>query len=236
MNDTPIPSTVTIASPAPETLRRGATAALDLVREFEISDTPTYDLAAEELRGIKERAARLDEQRKAITKPLDAAKAAVMDLFRGPLELLQEAEALLKRKMLDYSTEQARKAAEERAAAERAAKAERERLEREAAEFAAQGRAGEAAVKTQVAEMIVASPVVVAEAPKAAGISTRETVAFEVVDLLALVQHVAQHPELIGLLVADSTKLRAYVRGLGLQCNLPGVRVFTQQSLAARKG
>lgn len=230
-----VPATVAIASPNPEVLHRGAASALGLVQSFEVSDDSTYGLAAEELQGIKRKASSLEEQRKAITKPLDDAKAAVMNLFRGPLEVLKQAEDVLKGKMLGYQSEQRRKAEEARLAAERAAQAERDRLKAEADALAAEGRTGEAVVKQAVAEMVVAAPPAVPDAPKVAGISTRTTIEFEVTDVLALVQHVAAHPELIGLVAANETKVRAYVRGLGTAANLPGVRVFAKESLASRR-
>jgi hypothetical protein len=71
--------------------------------------------------------------------------------------------------------------------------------------------------------------------PAVKGISTSTTVDVEVVDLLALVQHVAQRPELLALLAVDSVRLRAQVRATGMATNLPGVRVFEKQTLAARR-
>lgn len=236
MNPTPevIPASVAIAAPSPETLRRGASAALELVREFQITDAATFEIAADELKAIKAKATALDEQRKAITSPLDAAKKAVMDLFRAPLETLAEAERLLKSSMLGYQQAEAAKAREAQLAAERAAEETRKRIEAEAAALAAEGRTGEAVVKQQVAQMVVAAPIAAPAPPAVKGISTATTIDFEVVDLLALVQHVAANPEKLNLIAIDSVKLRAYVKGLGLQCNLPGVKVFPKQTLAAR--
>lgn len=231
-----IPLEVKVTHPSAAMLSRGAAAALDLVQGFEVVDAPTFEIAADELKAIKARSSALDEQRKGITAPMDAAKKAVMDLFRGPLEILSEAERLLKSKMLAYQQAEQRKADEARIAAERAAAEERARMRAEAEKLAAEGRTGEAAVKEQIAQMVMASPVAVPDAPAVKGISTTTTIDFEIVDLLALVQHVAQRPELIALVAADTTKVRAYVRGLGMQCNLPGVRVFSKQSLSARKG
>ena len=231
-----IPANIAITAPNPEILRRGASSALDLVQNFEITDAATYGIAAEELQGIKTKRDALNEQRLNLTRPLDGVKAAIMSLFRGPVELLDQAEQILKGKMLTYSREEQRKADEARLLAERAAQEQREKLAREAADLAAQGRTGEAAVKEQVAQMVVAAPIAAPAPPVAKGISTRETIEFEVVDLLDLVKHVAANPDKIGLLAVDSTKLRAYVRGLGMATNLPGVRVFPKQTLAARKG
>jgi hypothetical protein len=228
-------TTLTLQQPDQAAMARSADSALAMVEGFEVNDGATYELAAEELTGIKRRAAALDEQRKSITKPLDDAKKAVMDLFRGPLDLLTRAEGILKGKMLTYQQEEQRKANEARIAAERAAQAERDRLAAEAAKLEAAGRAGEAVVQRAVAEMIVAAAPAVAEAPKVAGVSTRTSVDFEVVDLLQLVQHIAKHPELINLVVEDSVKLRAYVRGLGMACQLPGVKVFEKATLSASR-
>jgi hypothetical protein len=201
-----------------------------------VNDAITFELAAEELTAIKKRATALDEQRKAITGPLDQAKKQVMDLFKPPLDVLTRAEGLLKTKMLTWQQAEARKAAEARAEAERIAQAERERMAAQARALEADGKDGEAAVQRQIAELIVAAPpAAVVEPPKVAGVSTRTSVEFEVVDLLALVQHIAQRPELLALLSVDSVKLRAYVRGLGMATDLPGVRVFEKASLAASR-
>lgn len=40
--------------------------------------------------------------------------------------------------------------------------------------------------------------------------------------------------ELHARLQVDSVKLRAYVRGLGTACALPGVRVFEEKTMRAR--
>jgi NADH dehydrogenase/NADH:ubiquinone oxidoreductase subunit G len=230
-----VPSSVAIAAPNPEELRRGAASALDLVQSFEITDAATFEIAADELKAIKTKIDALSEKRLAITRPLDAAKAAVMSLFKPPVEVLQEAERMLKSKMLAWQQAEAAKAREAQLAAERAAQAERERLEAEAKALAAEGRTGEAAVKEQVAQMVVASPIAAPAPPAVKGISTSTTIDFEVTDLHALVKAAAEKPELVALLAVDSVKLRAYVKGLGLQTNLPGVRVFQKQTLAARR-
>ena len=69
---------------------------------------------------------------------------------------------------------------------------------------------------------------------KAAGTSIAKTVDYEVVSLIDLVKHVAANPDLISLLSFDSTKMRGYVKGLGLNTKLPGVRVFEKRTMAAR--
>lgn len=87
---------------------------------------------------------------------------------------------------------------------------------------------------TTVAAAVISMPVAAAAPAKVRGISTSRTFDYELVDLHALVCHVAQHPQLISLLMADSVKLRAMVRATELNTNLPGVRVYEKRGMSAR--
>lgn len=241
-------------------LNARATTALRFIESMQITSAEDYALAADELRSIKAKANAIEEQRTGITGPINQALKAINALFKSPSELLGQAESLLKRKMLEWDQEQARIRAELQRKADEAAAAERRRLEAEAlerqreaeaaakaaAEAAASGnqaaaelaaaeaqrQAAEAQAATTAA-LVVSAPVVQAQ-PKVAGISTSKKVDFEVVDLHALIKHVAAHPELVSLLAADTVKLRAQVRATGLATNLPGVRVFETQVMSAR--
>lgn len=243
-------------------LSRRAEQALAFIEDFEIATAEEYALAADELKAIKAKADTHEKQRTAITGPMNAALKAVNALFGGPAGLLEKGEAILKRKMLAWDQAQARIAAEARRKAEEAAALERQRLADEAAarqkeadaqaraavaaqeagdahaasiaQAAAQRAAAEAQTISTTAQMVVAAPVATAAPTKVKGISTSTKLDFEVIDLHRLIVHVAAHPELVNLLAADSVKLRAYVKGLGTACQLPGVRVFEDQVMAAR--
>jgi hypothetical protein len=250
-----------LALPDQSTLTTKAQNALAFIEAFQIDSAEAYGLAADELKAIKAKANQLEAQRTGITGPMNTALRAINDLFRGPSDLLTKAERVLKGKMIAWDQEQERIAAEQRRKAEEAAAAERKRLADEAAarqaeadaqakaaaEAAAQGdeqaaalaqanaqrAAAEAQAAATTSQMVIAAPVSVAPT-KASGISTSKKLDFAVDDLHALVQYVAAHPELIALLQPDSVKLRAYVKGLGLACNLPGVRVFEDRVMSAR--
>lgn len=101
-------------------------------------------------------------------------------------------------------------------------------------EASAAADAAAEAHSTAVTAQVITMPVEVAAPQKVSGISTSTTVDFQVSDLHALVKHIAEHKELLNLVCADSVKLRAYVRGVGLNCQLPGVRVFPKKTIAAR--
>ena len=140
---------------------------------------------------------------------------------------------------------------------ERQARAAAEAAQRAAAEAAAAAAAGdaqaaakaqmEAQAQAQAAEQasaqaqaaaitasVISAPVALAAPAKVTGISTSKTVDFVVEDLHALVRHIAERPELVTLLAVDQVKLRAQVRATGMNTKLPGVRVFTKTTMAAR--
>jgi chromosome segregation ATPase len=247
--------------PDSSSLTARAQATLDFIESLPIVNAEDYNLAADELKAIKAKANKLEEQRTAITGPMNAALRGVNALFKAPGELLEKAERILKTKMLDWDREQERIAAEARRKAEMEAAAERKRLEAEAAERQrvadaeaaaaaaaaakgdeqaaqlAQANAERAAAEAQTAafeaQVVIAAPIATVRAA-ATGISTAKKIDFEVTDTLALIKHVAEHPELASLVTVDSVRLRAYVKGLGLACKLPGVRVFEDRVMSAR--
>lgn len=147
-----------------------------------------------------------------------------------------DAERRQKEEEARRADEEARRLEEEARAAAAAGNAQQaEQLQEQAQEKAnaASDAACDAHAIQQTAE-VISMPVAVPPPQKVTGISTSTTVDFEVSSLHALVKHVAAHPELINLLSADSVKLRAYVRGVGMQCQLPGVRVFQKSAIRAR--
>ncbi len=261
MTDSILAPVAALALPDSAAMTSKAQSALAFIKSFEIKTSEDYGLAADELKAIKSKAKAVEDQRTGITGPINKALKAINDLFRGPTALLEEAERTLKGKMLTWDQEQQRIAAEARRRAEAEAEAERQRLAAEAAEqqriaqeqasaAAAAQKAGddqaaelaraaaeraqaEATVAATTAQMVVAAPVVPAQA-QVKGISTSTRVDFEVQDLYKLVLHIAEHPELISLVAADTVRLRAYVKGLGAACALPGVRVFESQVMSAR--
>lgn len=90
---------------------------------FKIKTQIDYELAADMLKRIKSKYNEVDNIRKNITKPLDMAKKAVMELFNKPLTLLSNAESKLKENMIAFHNEQ-----------ERIRKAEEEKLRKKAEE------------------------------------------------------------------------------------------------------
>lgn len=118
------------AQQAATTTASQAQQALELAEAYTVDSAEMYALAGEELRTIATKKAKLEETRMGITRPMDAAKKAVMDLFRGPLEVLEKAEGVLRHSMLTFKRAEDEKARKAQAEAEAAARAEREETER----------------------------------------------------------------------------------------------------------
>lgn len=266
---------VTIAAPDEGALNSTAQRFLTTAREIVIDSPAMYETAATELQTIKRKYKELDEQRQSIVRPANEIVKKINDLFRAPLQFLEQAESTIKRSMITFSQEQESKRREEearaRAAAEAAAAKERARLEQEAAgererarleqerleqerqaaiaegntvkaekiAAKAEGVAAQAEAKlegiAEVAACVTAAAVVpIAEAPKAAGISTRTNWKASVTDMAAFLAHVAAHPEFIGLIKVDEKALNQMAKALKANLNIPGVKVEEERVMAAR--
>jgi hypothetical protein len=226
--------TLVISSPDGAALATEAKGHLVMAESFTIDCPEVYSLAADELKGIKGRKKELESQRKAITAPIDAAKAAVMDLFRKPIDLLDKAEGAYKRSMLAYDNEQRRIAAEQQAAINKVAAEERAKAEAAAKALAATGDE-EAAESMHIAAATITAPTVMRATPKASGISTRSTWSANVTDKRALIEFVLQNYEEYSHLVAPVQKeLDALARAMKANLKVGGVAPIESQSLSAR--
>lgn len=191
---------------------------------YSVATADEFTVAGEELRRIKAAQKRLDEVRKGITRPIDAAKKAILDLFREPETRLAAAESGVKRAMLGFQAEQDRLRQAEQRKAEEAARKERERLEAQAAKAVAAGKL-EKAEALEVRAATVSAPVIHREAPKVAGLSTREVWRYEITDAALIPRE---------YLVPDTVKIGKVVQALRGDTTIPGVRVYAERQMAAR--
>lgn len=187
--------------------------------EFKIATAVSYQLAGEDLKRIKGAMKRLEDLRTAITRPMDAAKRAVMDLFRQPAERLETAERTIKGAMVSYANEMERQQREERDRAEREAQAERDRLAAAAARAADRGEADTADAIQQQADS-VAAVVPIRETPKIAGIHFRDVWKFEITDAAAIPREFLQ---------VDEQKIRRVVQAMKGDTRIPGVRPYAEK-------
>ncbi|WP_211441451.1 hypothetical protein [Collimonas humicola] len=154
------------ALPQKAALEKVADSVNAVANSITINSPAMYEIAVEELTELQRKVDDLTEQRFKITRPMDASKKEVMDLFRGPIERCEAGIAFLKKLMLDYVTAEKKRAAESQRIADEQARQERLRLEKEARDQQAaadqkvreaQAAAEKAAAATKVAEEATAA-------------------------------------------------------------------------------
>lgn len=160
-------------SKLPEVQQATATAQklVELAGNYQVTSPAQYSAAGADLVQVNGAIARLDELRLTMTRPIDQAKKAVMDFFRGPSERLETAKSQIKRAMLAYDQEQERIRKEAQRQAEEAARKERERLEALAreAQRVADEKAAEARRQADMERKAAEEAQRVAEAARIAG-------------------------------------------------------------------
>lgn len=228
--------------------------AYEIAQAYEIDSNEMLTMAGDELRAIVTRKKQIEELRMSLTRPLDESKKRIMDLFRNPTERLEQAESLLRKGITVYQqAERAkqdalRREAEEKQRLEREAQRKLEeaaRLEAEAARASGDLEAAQAAqaVQEKIQEAIelaeVAPLLPVAEAQKVVGISSRQNWKAEVLNIGDLVKAAAigidkgDHT-LLALLSVNTVALNQIAKALKAQANIPGVRVYAEESLSVR--
>lgn len=135
---------------------RRAQSALRMVQSMQIVTDEDFTFAADELAQIKSKLKDLEAKRTSITGPINKALDAINGLFRGPREILEQAEKVIKAKLLAYQDAKERAAAEAKRQAEEAAAAERARLEAEAESRRLAAEAEAAALAKQAEEAAAA--------------------------------------------------------------------------------
>lgn len=199
--------------------------------ELIISNQGDYEVASTVLSEVKNRYKELDTQRKEITKPIDTAKKAVMELFRSPLELLEKAESKIKGLMIGYTNEQERKAREEQARLQRLADAEAAKqkkiLDEKIARAEAAGKAEKAELLAQEKENIapIIAPVVAPQIETPKGVSYRDNWTAEVIDINLIPRE---------YLVVNMQALNAVAKSTKGTLTIPGVKFISTKILASR--
>lgn len=224
-----------------------------------ITTPESYVSAGELLKGIKALRAKIAETFDPhIKRALEAHRALVAER-RAAEDPLTAAEGVIKGKLVAYDAEQERlrrleeqrvreeaRRQEEIRRLEEAAELERQARERQAQaallvddEIAQQIAQQEAAELQTQAEATIAEPVeapvvfVPKATPKVAGISYRETWSAQVVDAMALIRHVAAHPEHANLLTPNTTALNGLARSLRQSMAIPGVKAVATRQVAS---
>lgn len=234
---------------------------LSQAQSFAIATADDYEIAAKNLQFVKSEAKRIEAERMAMTRPLDASKKQIMDHFRPWEETLSRAETAWKRCISDYQAElrhqqeeaerlaaEASRRERERLAAEAAKKEEAARLEREKAEAKAleleqQGKGERADALRARAEERATAKESDAHALQlaAATMPTAPVVHIEKpkvagVSSRQVWRFAITNPELLPreYLLPDEKAIGAVVRALGERANIPGIHIYADTVISSR--
>ncbi|MCR4374186.1 MAG: hypothetical protein NUW22_04995 [Acidobacteria bacterium] len=210
-------------------------------RALTVTSDETYAAAADILKGIKALRGEVDAAFGPIVRAAFTAHRTAVEQKRKAEAPLTEAEAIIKRSLGDYNTEQQRLRDAQRREDERLAReAEEARVLAEAAAMESEGHQfGDEAMVAEAHAMIerpiVAAPIAPAPrpVPAVAGVSHRTTYSAEVTNFAQFVAHIAAHPNLLPLLQVNQTALNGQARSLKEMLSLPGVRVVKTNTVAA---
>lgn len=205
----------------------------NLAVDYVVDSNETFESAATELKTVKARIKELDSTRKGITKPMDESKSRIMDLFRAPLNLLEQAEKALKLTMITYTQDQEKKRLAEEARLREIARKEEESLRKRAQKAADKGKEEKAENLEQQADSIPV-PVVTYSRPRTTGISTRKTWFAEVTDPDELLKAVLDGDVPRAALTINMKFLNGQAKALKKELNYPGVVVKFSEDIAAR--
>ncbi len=204
------------------------------IAEVYVIATPEQAITAgEHLKEIKALAKELENTRTEITGPINQGLRKINDFFRPAKGWLADAEGFIKTKLLKYQQDQKLIAQEAQRKADEKARKKRERLEARAAAARIAGQVAKAD-KLEVDAMIQQAPVITSSAPKVTGIQTRTTWKAEVTDKLEFIKFVVDNPHLLELIQVNQSALNAQARSLKDSMNFPGIKVESEQSIAAR--
>ncbi len=198
-----------------------------------ISTQPEYQIASDLLADIKSRGKALEEKRKGITAPLDAAKKATMDMFRPAVDAIDQFEREVKAKMSSFVREQERiRLAAEAEAAERVRK-EQEKLMAKADKLREQGKDEKAeALEFQAATTVAVMPAI--EQPVASGASARKVWKAKLVDKMELIKAIADGRASPELLDYNESVGNGLAKALKTGMNIPGLKSYEDIVIASR--
>lgn len=223
-------------------------AAKGMIAGVAVTSAPEHQMMVDELRLAKANMDTLDDFRKAMTRPIDAEKASVMDIFRPTVEGLAALIDEGKQNCLAFTTaENARIAAEQRAR-ERVAQVERDRLAAEARALADQAEAAAQADPVQAGALMAeaqalhqqavttVAPVYTGPA-RSYGSSTRPTFAHEVSSKRRFVQALlTDHPDMFDAIVElKDGKIKSWVALHNGGLKVDGLTITASSQMAIRK-
>lgn len=204
----------------------------DRAKALVINSSEDAQRAAEMLAAIKGLRGKIDEVFDPVIKRAHEAHKTAIAAKKSVEAPLIEAERIVKSHLGQWQAMEERRRREEEARLALLAKQQEEEL------LLAEALAAEEAGHMDIAEEIISTPILapaIRVAPaRVDGVSFRDIWSAEVIDLFALVKHVATHPSMIHLVTPNMTALNAMARAQKAALDIPGVRAVATKAVAGR--
>ncbi|MDR1952395.1 MAG: hypothetical protein LBQ37_02625 [Elusimicrobiota bacterium] len=235
-----IPAVKDVEIAAQERLSEVKGIILKFTPDFSVSTGAEAEIVANDLKIISTMLKKVDEQRKAFTKPLDGLKKFFMEAFRPAETELKNADAIARGALLSYQQQERRKAEEaarkERERQEALMRAEVERLKKlqEEAELVDDQEAVEQIAEEKQAVETQPIPVAPVETPKFEGIGTQKVWKGEVVDLTELLKFIVETGEHINLITPNTKDIGTLAKATKGTLKIPGIRFYSEEGVRVR--
>jgi len=195
--------------------------------QFTSVHVDNYDAAVVYYNHVRQTRQRADEERKNITRPIDAAKSRVMALFKPFITRLKAEEARIKSLIVSHET--AVTAAAEKARREAEAKLAAERAEKEAAAKALEAKgddfSAEVLREQQTAEFVPPPP-----APKSA-LKKRKIWRARVTDMKSLCAAIAAGKCPIDVVSVNQSAANELAKAMKSELNIDGLEAYCEESV-----
>lgn len=209
-------------------LEQGGALMVKTAKGLTITTHEDYDRGTTILKDIKTRVKAVKEYWKG---PKEAANAAHKELVAKEAQMLKpltEAESIIKKAMLSYTTEVERKRREAEEAARKAREAEVRRLEAIAAKAEEQGDTDTAEVMRDMAEEVPMGEIAANVAPTAKGVSVRTTWKARVTDP----KLVPAYFEGMELRTINQAALNNIAKWRNGEAEIPGVEFYRESNMS----
>lgn len=211
-------------------LEQGGALMIKTAQGLTITSHEDYDRGTTILKDIKTRIKTVKEYWKG---PKEAANAAHKELVAREAQMLKpltEAESIIKKAMLAYTTEVERKRREAEEAARKAREEEVRRLEAIAAKAEAQGDTNTAEIMRDMAEEVPMGEIAEETAPAAKGVSVRTTWKARVTDP----KLVPAYFDGMELRTINMTALNYIAKWRNGEAEIPGVEFYEDSVMSVR--
>jgi len=233
-------ATIQLSQEQKALMEREVSPIVQRAKDLEIRTADDSQRAQVSIQDIKRRAKAIHEKFDPPVRAAHAAWKASKDLYNFFMTPFQDAEALIKRKVVTFEADQERKRQVEARKAE-AKRLEEERRQREVKEAqarkaAAAGKIEKADALMEEAEAVVVAPVFVPPDPEMVkGTVLRETWKAEVTDMSLLCEAIGKRNGVpANFVLPNPTALSAYARAVKDTVEVPGVRFFKETNLSVR--